>query len=566
MEATEGAPAPVEARSSPQEPQAVAGVPRLFVGQVPTDKSEADLAPIFASFGSVEKVTLVRGPEGRSKGCAMVQFAKWAEAEAAMEAVNGTSPLEGGKGRPLVVHFANPRRAGGGGAGGGGAAEAAIAPRKVFVGQIPKTADEAEVLAVFAPYGEVESVNILKSKGLHAGCAFVQFKRWSSCEESIAALHEQLVMPGCEHPLVVKFADAKRSDNPALKAGRGVGPTALGLMPGLGMPGPMHSGPYIGSPHAPHPLLGPGSGYPSGPELAAMASGGLAGLCPPLHHPHHPHQLSLVGPGLLHSTSTPHLAVPTPLAMASGTANGLGSLGGSSENLLDSSTDGDGPAGLAPLASSIGSGLAFADGSMASLRLGSSASAGSLQAMSAGVHLPGMHAAYGLPPHGHHDGAALHHAALMAGPQQMMMAAAAAAAQVGPPHGRPIKLGRGVSDPSAYHHKLFVGQVPFEANEHDLWALFSPVGEVLELAILRSQGRSKGCAFLTYATRQQAVTAINAFNGRPVAHNKRLVVKFADQKAALAPQQQQAAVEAPAAEAAVPAAPAVPEPEPVAVA
>lgn len=109
-------------------------MPRLFVGQVPTDKGEADLAPIFAPFGTIEKITLVRGPEGRSKGCAMVQFAKWAEAEAAMETVNGTSPLEGGKGRPLVVHFANPRRAGGAGVGSGGAAEAAIAPRKVTGG------------------------------------------------------------------------------------------------------------------------------------------------------------------------------------------------------------------------------------------------------------------------------------------------------------------------------------------------------------------------------------------------------------------------------------------------
>jgi len=40
--------------------------------------------------------------------------------------------------------------------------------------QIPKTSIEADVLAVFAPFGEVESVNILKSKGVHAGCAFVQ--------------------------------------------------------------------------------------------------------------------------------------------------------------------------------------------------------------------------------------------------------------------------------------------------------------------------------------------------------------------------------------------------------
>ena len=42
-----------------------------------------------------------------------------------------------------------------------------------------------------------------------------------------------------------------------------------------------------------------------------------------------------------------------------------------------------------------------------------------------------------------------------------------------------------------------------QASEQDLWQLFSPAGDVLELAILRSQGRSKGCAFLTYATRQQ---------------------------------------------------------------
>ncbi len=35
--------------------------------------------------------------------------------------------------------------------------------------QIPKTAAEQDLLTVFTPFGEVESVNILKSKGLHAG-------------------------------------------------------------------------------------------------------------------------------------------------------------------------------------------------------------------------------------------------------------------------------------------------------------------------------------------------------------------------------------------------------------
>ena len=61
----------------------------------------------------------------------MVQMKKWAAAEAAMEALNGTSPLEGSKERPLVVNFANPRR--------GTIAvpgEIAIAPRKLFIRQV----------------------------------------------------------------------------------------------------------------------------------------------------------------------------------------------------------------------------------------------------------------------------------------------------------------------------------------------------------------------------------------------------------------------------------------------
>lgn len=99
-----------------------------------------------------------------------------------------------------------------------------------------------------------------------------------------------------------------------------------------------------------------------------------------------------------------------------------------------------------------------------------------------------------------------------------------------PPAPRPFRLGRGVSDPAAYAHKLFIGQIPFEAGEHDLWTVFSPLGDVLELSVLRSQGRSKGCAFLTYATEGQAQAAIAAFHGRSIGNSKKLVVKFADQK------------------------------------
>ncbi|KDD76515.1 hypothetical protein H632_c198p0 [Helicosporidium sp. ATCC 50920] len=428
--------------------------------QVPTDKEESDLLPLFTPFGTVEKLTLVRGPESRSRGCAMVQYRRWSEAELAQEALHGTCPLPGGRGRPLVVHFSNPRRLAGAAPG-----EPAIAPRKLFVGQIPKTATETDVAAVFEPHGDVVEVNILKSKGAHAGCAFVQLGSWAACEAAIEALHENVVMPGCEHALVVKFADAKKTDS----LGHGAG--------SMGCYGPGSMGCY-----------GPGMDSRLTPGARASALGllglRLAGALPP---------------GL----APPYLADPMGGAVGMGALNPLGvaaltpalhlaSLGG----LL---APPPGSAGMAPMAQHPHLlGLHAVPGPVPL--------AGSLHSMSGA----------GLGPYA--DQAALGALSLVV-PSTM---------RGQPMH--PIKLGRGVSDPALYAHKLFVGQIPLEATEQDLWPLFSSVGDILELAILRSQGRSKGCAFLTYASQAQAAAAIATLHGRSMGHSRRLVVKYADAK------------------------------------
>lgn len=490
------------------EPSAVAGVPRLFVGQIPTSCTEEDLVPVFAGYGEIEKVSLVRGPDNKSRGCCMVQFKRWADAERAMLDVNGTSPLESGKGRPLVCHFANPRRT-----MGSQMSETAIAPRKLFVGQIPKTSVEADILAVFGPFGEVEQINILKSKGVHAGCAFVQYSSWAACEAAIEALHDKTTMPGAEHPLVVKFADAKKSDAGMMQK-RGLGMMGMG---GFG------AHPALLGAHHHHPYGD--MGLPGMTHMAMPGMGGLGAMSGLLQ-----------ANGLSHAALGMGMGMGLPSGLAGGKPHGLGSHdGGSSENLLSSETDG--PSSLAPLPTSMPSNLGIGEhqmvGSGLHHGLPSSGSMGNLQAMQAGIPLAGMH--------GLHLGSSsdMH----MMNSAAMMMAAAHAQAHGGgggsPPGGHvgrggAIKLGRGVADPSAYAHKLFIGQIPFEAIEQDLWALFAPAGDILELAILRSQGRSKGCAFLTYASRQQATSAINAFNGRQVGPSKRLVVKFADQKAAAA--------------------------------
>lgn len=110
----------------------VASEPRLFVGQVPTDKTAEDLIPLFEGFGVIKNLHLVKGPDGKSRGCAMVLFDRWSSAEAAMEKHDGKTVLDGGKGRALVVHFANPRKAG----PTGMAPEQGVAPKKIFVGQV----------------------------------------------------------------------------------------------------------------------------------------------------------------------------------------------------------------------------------------------------------------------------------------------------------------------------------------------------------------------------------------------------------------------------------------------
>jgi RNA recognition motif-containing protein len=59
--------------------------------------------------------------------------------------------------------------------------------------------------------------------------------------------------------------------------------------------------------------------------------------------------------------------------------------------------------------------------------------------------------------------------------------------------------------------------LPVQATEEELFGLFSPIGEILELYILRnSNGKSRGCAFVTYANKFLAQQAITQLNGKQV--------------------------------------------------
>eukprot|EP00923_Selenidium_pygospionis_P009028 GHVN01015447.1.p1 GENE.GHVN01015447.1~~GHVN01015447.1.p1 ORF type:complete len:443 (-),score=61.72 GHVN01015447.1:1819-3030(-) len=63
--------------------------------------------------------------------------------------------------------------------------------------------------------------------------------------------------------------------------------------------------------------------------------------------------------------------------------------------------------------------------------------------------------------------------------------------------------------------KLFVGMIRKNASEDEVRAIFTPFGTITEIFMMKEQsGESKGCAFVKYAYKEQALLAINKLNGQ----------------------------------------------------
>ncbi|MCX6620302.1 MAG: RNA-binding protein [Acidobacteria bacterium] len=96
----------------------------IFVGNLSYQTTEDELQSLFAAYGAVERVSIVRDREtGQSRGFAFVEMTNGNEAANAITAMNGRDM----NGRALNVNEARPReerggggnRFGGGGGGGG---------------------------------------------------------------------------------------------------------------------------------------------------------------------------------------------------------------------------------------------------------------------------------------------------------------------------------------------------------------------------------------------------------------------------------------------------------------
>ena len=93
----------------------------IYVANLPYSTGDDELRSLFEEHGTVDKATVIKDRDtGRSRGFGFVEMSDDSEAEAAIEALNGSDM----GGRPLTVNEARPRQprqgGGGGGYGGGG--------------------------------------------------------------------------------------------------------------------------------------------------------------------------------------------------------------------------------------------------------------------------------------------------------------------------------------------------------------------------------------------------------------------------------------------------------------
>ena len=190
--------------------QAVSDTPSLFVSNISrADVPNQDsLLKVFSEFGNVAKAYFAKKQGSSDYDCAIIHYDSWTEAEKTLKRFEGHIL---GKERYWVslpvVRYARPR---------GGRHTKGISPRRIFIGQLPKSIGEEELRGWFSQFGDIEDVSLLYKKNEFAGCGFVQYSTWASCDSAISQTHGKVVFDSEKEqrsPVVVRYARAAKSND-----------------------------------------------------------------------------------------------------------------------------------------------------------------------------------------------------------------------------------------------------------------------------------------------------------------------------------------------------------------
>jgi len=215
----------------PQHGGAYGGGAKLFVGCLPYSKTEADLEPLFSQYGPVLECVVLRGPTGSSKGAGFVTFQDEVSASSAMSCLQ--SYVFEGSTRGINISFAT--------SSGGSKPAAAARPvqlqppppqhaalpalggipasppgSKLFVGQLPYSRTETDLIQLFGSIGPVVEVCLLKDKRTQekTGAAFVRYQTPQHAAAAAATL-DGFLFSGSTRPITVSMAQSGAGESPA---------------------------------------------------------------------------------------------------------------------------------------------------------------------------------------------------------------------------------------------------------------------------------------------------------------------------------------------------------------
>ncbi|XP_031099474.1 flowering time control protein FCA-like isoform X2 [Ipomoea triloba] len=181
------------------------GFVKLYAAGVPRTTTEEDVRRAFGEYGHIIEVVLLREKKtGQKQESCFVKYRTLEDADRAIVALHDRFTFPGAE-CPLKVRYAEGERERLGSFG--------EHIHKLYVGGMSRQTSKREIDEVFSRYGIVESIYLVRDRDEQKqsrGCAFVQFSRRDMAVSAINALHGTYIMRGCDHPLIVRFADPKK--------------------------------------------------------------------------------------------------------------------------------------------------------------------------------------------------------------------------------------------------------------------------------------------------------------------------------------------------------------------
>ncbi|KAJ8748693.1 hypothetical protein K2173_008138 [Erythroxylum novogranatense] len=174
---------------------------KLYVAPVPRTATEVEIRTLFEGHGSVVEVIIPWDKwVSPDQGFCFVKYLTLEEADRAIKALD-SQYIFPGLAAPIKVRYADGERERHG-----------VFVDKLYVGCVNKQASKQEIEEIFSPFGIVEDVYIARDELKQSrGCAFIKFSRRDMAIAAIRALNGSFTMRGCDLPLIVRFADPKKS-------------------------------------------------------------------------------------------------------------------------------------------------------------------------------------------------------------------------------------------------------------------------------------------------------------------------------------------------------------------